>query len=391
MRDYCASQTRGGPRLVVVNYAFDASLDSPEHVLDTYRALSGWCRAAADAGMTVRLVQAFTRDACIEDGQVEWVFRAVSRSRSLAVRGLHAAVTEHRPDVVHVNGLDSPIQTRMLRAQLPASAAIVVQDHAGTPPRSPLKGVVRRRLMRAVDAWLFTSSGQANEWVHGGYMRSSDVFDVMAASTGLTPVDRAIARQMTGLVGTPALIWVARLDANKDPHTVLDGIERLATQFPNLTLTMIFQGGPLEDEVRRRVASSPNLVARVRLIGATAHQELAAWYSAADVFVLGSAQEVCGYALIEACACGAVPVVTDIPSFRSITGGGAIGRLWRRGDAHGLAEAVTSVHPRLDDERARVEAHFAAALSWSAVGRRARAVYETVVDRRRSAERLEGA
>ena len=374
-----------------MNYAFDANLDSPEQLLETYRHLRGWCRATAAAGMNVRLVQAFTRDAVLRDGEVECVFRAVPRSRSLAVRSLHTAALGHHPDVVHVNGLDSPVQVRRLRMQLPQDAAIVVQDHAGEPPRNIVKAMIRRRLMRAVDGFLFTAAGQANAWVTGGYMRPEAIHEVMAASTALTPVNRAVAKQMTGMEGAPALLWVARLDSNKDPHTVLDGVERLARQCPGVTLTMIFQGGPLASAVQKRVQNSANLAARVRLVGAVPHDALAAWYSATDVFVLGSAREVCGYALIEACACGAVPVVTDIPPFRRITGDGTIGRLWSRGDPESMAGAVASVYRQLGEAREQVDRHFAAALSWSAVGQRARAVYETVIDRRRSTGHHEGA
>ena len=49
---------------------------------------------------------------------------------------------------------------------------------------------------------------------------------------------------------------------------------------------------------------------------------------AADLFVLGSHREGSGYSLIEALACGLPPIVTDIPSFRSLTGAGVVGALW---------------------------------------------------------------
>ena len=55
------------------------------------------------------------------------------------------------------------------------------------------------------------------------------------------------------------------------------------------------------------------------------------FYSAADLFVVGSHHEGSGYALMEACACGAVPVVTGIPTFRLLTGSGSIGALWTPG------------------------------------------------------------
>ena len=78
---------------------------------------------------------------------------------------------------------------------------------------------------------------------------------------------------------------------------------------------------------------------------------------AADLFVLGSHREGSGYSLIEALACGLPPVVTDIPSFRSLTGGGAVGKLWPCDDPRALCEAL--VGARFDPAtRAAVRAHF---------------------------------
>ena len=68
-------------------------------------------------------------------------------------------------------------------------------------------------------------------------------------------------------------------------------------------------------------------------------------------------------------ACGATPVVTDIPPFRALTGEGAIGRLWPPGDARRLAEALEDVvaHPPAPGE---VRNHFNSMLSFAALGRR---------------------
>jgi glycosyltransferase involved in cell wall biosynthesis len=105
---------------------------------------------------------------------------------------------------------------------------------------------------------------------------------------------------------------------------------------------------------------------------------------AADVFVSGSHAEGSGYALLEALACGVTPVVTDIPSFRALTDGGRIGKLWPCGDATGLAEAlVTAASSRIGS--VQVRGHFDAALSFAAVGRQWADAYAQVHDDRRKA------
>jgi glycosyltransferase involved in cell wall biosynthesis len=160
--------------------------------------------------------------------------------------------------------------------------------------------------------------------------------------------------------------------------TVLDGFERVAARLPRATLTMIYSEDDLRPAVRARIGASAALQARVRLAGAMPHDEMPAYFSAADLFVVGSHHEGSGYALMEACACGAVPVVTDIPTFRLLTGG--LGALWHPGDAGSFTRAVIEVASRnLDTERARLADHFARDLSWDAVGRRAMDIYGGIV------------
>jgi glycosyltransferase involved in cell wall biosynthesis len=100
-----------------------------------------------------------------------------------------------------------------------------------------------------------------------------------------------------------------------------------------------------------------------------------------DLFVLGSHHEGSGYSLIEALACALPPLVTDIPSFRALTGRGAVGRLWPCGDAAALAGALEDLWRRGPAARPAVRAHFERELSFAAVGRKLAAMYAQVSER----------
>ncbi len=114
-----------------------------------------------------------------------------------------------------------------------------------------------------------------------------------------------------------------------------------------------------------------------------ARAQIVAFFSAVDLFVIGSHHEGSGYAVIEALACGAIPVVTAIPTFRALTNQGAIGALWPVGDVDGCARALTDVSARdLVVERKRVLDHFQRELTWQAVGARAIAIYGAISDAR---------
>jgi glycosyltransferase involved in cell wall biosynthesis len=357
--------------VVQINYAFDEALRHPDALLQRYATLTGWSNALAGAGARVTVLQQFRTHASVTRDGIEYVF-CPSPNRRLA--SLRAPA-----DIAHVNGLIFPWKTRSLRRLLPGDAAIVVQDHGGEPaagtraPASILRRVAQRANLRVPDAFLFSAAGQADAWRRAGLMTASQpVYHVMEASTGFRPMARAAARRMTGIDGAPALLWVGRLNANKDPLTVLSGFERSLSDRPHATLTMIYSADDLLPSVRERVAASSGLRARVRLVGRVAHDQMPAYYSAADLFVIGSHHEGSGYALIEACACGAVPVVPTIPTFRAITADGSVGALWTPGDAASFAHALVAIGRRdLASCRGALVEHIDRTLSWPVVGRRA--------------------
>jgi glycosyltransferase involved in cell wall biosynthesis len=182
------------------------------------------------------------------------------------------------------------------------------------------------------------------------------------------------------------LLWVGRLDANKDPLTILDAFERALVRLPGAALTMVFGEGALLPRVRARIAASRALEGKVELAGLLPRDALPALYARADLFVLGSHHEGSGYALIEALAFGVTPVVTDIPSFRALTAGGTLGALFPVGDAEACARAI--VRLALSDEaqkqarRKEIAAHFARALGWPALGARVSSIYRAAANER---------
>jgi glycosyltransferase involved in cell wall biosynthesis len=362
--------------VVQVNYVFDKGLPDPDALLARYETLTGWGEAVAAAGAgRVAAVQQFHHDARLTRNGVEYVFTAGG------ARAVAEAVARLQPDVAHINGLIFPARTWLLRRALPAHAAIVVQNHSdgGAIGRAPWLRAAGRVTRRVIDAFLMAAPEHATAWRAAGIIAPDQpVHYVMPAGTTLRAVDRAAARAATGVHGSPAVLWVGRLNANKDPLTVLDAFERCLATFPAAALTMIYGTDEWLPAVRDRIDRSPSLKARVRLAGAVAHREIAPFFSAADIFVVGSHHEGSGYAVMEACACGAVPAVTDIPTFRLLAGG--VGALWRPGDAADCARALAEIASRdFDAERARLADHLARNLTWEAVGRRALAIYQDVM------------
>ena len=364
-------------------YTHDRDLTDPDALLERYSTLTGWSAALVGAGVErVTVMVAFTRDAVVQRGQVTYHFvrPALPWPQASTPGRLHRVLAVLAPDLLHVNGLSFPVETWRLRRVF-RDTPIVLQDHADRPPRHPARRALRRVGLGAANGFLFAADPQADPWRAAGLIGAGQpVFGVMESSTRLEWIERDRARAMTGLPGRPALLWVGRLDANKDPGTVLAGFERALPHLGDAHLTMLFHTAELRPDLERHVAASRRLSGRVHLRGQVAHERLAAFYSAADLFVLGSHHEGSGYALLEAMACGAVPVVTDIPSFRVMTGDGAVGALWRPGSPAALATALirctTTEHQTASRQ---VRQWFASQLSWPTVGRQALRIYQTIV------------
>jgi len=290
--------------------------------------------------------------------------------------GVIERVASLAPDVVHVQGLNFPRAMRPLSHAVPG-VPLLVQDHAGVPPTG-WRARAWRWAHRTVAGVLFTARDQATPWKRAKILRADlPVFEVLVSSTDFTPGDRAAARRATGMFGEPCLFWVGRFNANKDPLAMLAAVEQAAATLPALRLWCCFSEAPLLDVAQRRIARSPLLAERVTLLGNRPHEELESRFRAADFYLQTSHCEGCGFALLEALACGVTPLVTDIPAARRIVGD--VGSLTPVNDSRALGEAIVAWSTRdTATLRRAARARFDDALTFNAIGRQLRAAYETL-------------
>lgn len=360
-----------------VSCARDPRGRTGEALLDAWPTLGAVAAAVAAAGAEVTVLQASHRhETLARDGVT---FRFVAGG----ARHLARAAAALRPTVLHLHGLHFPLHARALGH---LDAPLLVQDHAGAPSR--LRAPIHRWGLARADGVAFTARAQAEPFRRAGILRPGvPVFEIAESSTHFTPGDRAEARARTGLHGGPALLWVARLNENKDPLTVLDAVSQAARRMPDVRLWCCFTEAPLLERVRARLAAEPTLAERVHLLGAVPRARVELLCRAADLFVLGSRREGSGFALLEALACGTPAVVSDIPPFRALTADGAAGALVPPGDAAAFARAIVALWLRppeaREEARRRVAAHFRRELSFAVLGRRLVEAYEALVRGRR--------
>jgi glycosyltransferase involved in cell wall biosynthesis len=373
------------PHVVQISFFNDPQGRPAAQLLKEWPTLVDVAEAAAKSGNTVSVVQASSQTECLQRNSVHYHFLpfgdASSRNaHGAAYRGLLRSLA---PDVFHVHGLGFLRHVRSL-AESSSGVPIVLQDHASRPPRIWRRAAARRGMSVAAGV-AFCSLDQARPFANAGLIgASTQVYEIPESTSRFAPADRDAARRLTGVEGDPAVLWVGHLNANKDPLTVLEGISAALRELPQLRFYCCFGNAPLLRAVQSRIASDTRLRDRVHLLGRVPHERIELLMQAADIFVLGSHREGSGYSLIEALACGLPPVVTEIPSFRSLTKAGSVGALWPCGDSRALCQALLAVAKRSSTAlRAAVRAHFERELSSNALGEKLTAMYADVLARQR--------
>ena len=158
-------------------------------------------------------------------------------------------------------------------------------------------------------------------------------------------------RARCGLPAGPLLTYLGRLTEDKGVHRFLDAVGEIARR---TDVSAIIGGvGPEEGAIRRRLAEDAELRAHVRYVGPVAEEEKAALLSQSDLFVLPSTSDTSSVALLEAMACGATCVASDLGGPKEIVRDGVTGRLVAVREPGALATALSSlVHD--DAERRRL-------------------------------------
>ncbi len=364
-----------------VSFFNDPRGRQPEELLEAWPSLGDVAECATCSSLKVSVIQASThvRELCRSGVHYYFLpFGDASPARRMSP-DLARLLDEVQPDVIHVHGLGFPRDVVAL-AGLSGGVPIVLQDHADSVPRFWHRPSWKRGFAASAGV-AFCSFAQARPFRSAGLLSTrTRVYEIPESTSRFVPGDREDARRELAVEGEPLVLWVGHLNENKDPLTVLDGVSKAARALPGLTLYCCYGTAPLLAAVQRRIAADPMLEGRVRLMGPVPHARIERLMQAADLFILGSHREGSGYSLLEALACGVMPVVTDIPSFRSLTDSGAVGALWPVGDSDALSKALLRVTPRLSPLSRRVmRAHFDRELSFDAVGGKLKQMYEDVL------------
>ncbi|MBV7327647.1 glycosyltransferase family 4 protein [Chloroflexi bacterium TSY] len=379
--------------VVFVSLAYArGEFSTPVDLLNRYFLNTGWTEAVRRVGAQVTVLHRFDQNAIVERNNVRYYFvkdqydsildwwqvpwRLLRQVRTICVESLK----QGQNAIVHFHGLLFPLQIKILRMLLPQHLPIVVQHHAETPWPMP-KRVIQSWGVRNLDGFFFTNQELAQPWLSAGILPSQHkIYALMEGSSILTYQDRATARKQTGMTGNPVVLWTGRLISVKAPLTVLAGFEQVLAHVPDARLYMAYSSGDMVEFIKEMVNQNPVLRPAVTFLGTIPYTEIEPYYNSADIFVQGSRSEGSGIALLDALACGVVPVVTDIPSFRTITNDGTIGALWTVDDVDAFEDAFVKVWTQsLTEQSEKAQRYFQSRWSFSVIGQKAAKIYEQIL------------
>lgn len=272
----------------------------------------------------------------------------------------HLRIKDCQPDMVLIHGTFNHFQIMHLKWLLGTKCKLLVQHH-GERPRGWMKRILLKWSSGAVDAYLFTSQEAALEMG----VPENKVKLIMEGSTAFKPQDKQKCRNELGLASHEKIyLWVGRLVPVKNPVFFLKAFTEFSSTHPEARLYLFYHEHSLLEECLATTAASQNIV----YLGKASAEELLKWYSASDYFVSASLHEGSGYALCEAMACGCVPIVPSISSFRFMTGDGESALMYNAENAESLRNKLEEANASNPEPmKKKVLQQFAKRLSFEAI------------------------
>jgi len=381
----------------LLNGGFDTWLTSAEQLLARYWHVPRLAEALAEQGHQVTVIQAFHRSESVRFANATIEFVEVHHDRDdqwaeiKQFADVASKLESKGPEVVHVFGLTLlPLCLAVGRWCTQHGVGATASFHGGRPGRNPLTWWRQRKALAAFSAFFFSNSASADQWRRAKLIPNGAEFIVVPeVSSPFTPMPKRAARETLQIDGEPLFVWAGRLHPMKDPLTTLRGFRGIVRSWPNARLVMVYQTEELLNEIKAFLARDEFLEQKVTMLGALEHKEMKSLFSAADFFVHSSRREHGSNVLIEALSCGAIPVVSNIPSLNALTESIDSAVLFDVGDADALTNGVLKF--RLDDIgrlSEQVTSSFDAHLSYPALAARYTDTFERTIGGRRAGTQI---
>lgn len=265
-----------------------------------------------------------------------------------------------------------------------------VKNRARFGEQEPRQRIRHERQIARRASAIVTASDHERELLQRYYGAGREKMHTIPCGVDLTlfqPRDRAAARRRLGLPAEgPVLLWVGRLEKLKGVDILISAVAQLDER--NFTLLIVGgdeRAAELKEELRAQ-AEAAGVAANIRFAGAVPHDDLPAYYSAADVCVVPSYYESFGLVAVESMACGTPVVASRVGGLVSTVTDGVSGYLipWRCPEPFAEKLEVLLNNRELRANFSRAAQRSMQRFAWGRVGTQMTALYEQVVAEHRT-------
>jgi glycosyltransferase involved in cell wall biosynthesis len=291
-----------------------------------------WAEAGRDVTILCGSIEGGLRDTVSSKVKVVALEPEVTRgplSRFRLARAMGKRLAGLRPDVIFLPGNFHALLANGLRAADPRVRIALKISNPPVPKGAPFGAAIFRHITRGVDGFAAMNSGLARElkamWPDRNVVTLHD------------PAYVAPRPQQQKQSGARRILWIGRLEPQKDPELALQAV---AAMNENVQLTMLGEGA-LRDSLAQRIAAL-GLQNRVTLAGHV--PQIEPYLAECDVLLITSWYEGGPAVAVEALAQG-VPVVSTDCSFllHDIITVPAAGRIVASRDPRMLAAALADI------------------------------------------------
>jgi glycosyltransferase involved in cell wall biosynthesis len=362
-------------RIVFLSYNYSPDIRSPQEWLERVKCYIGWSECLAKKHTVIRVDQ-INYEGIFSHNGIQYYCVNDGRKINYFPWTINRFVKKLKPDIVVVSSFLFPLQVIQLRISLGNNVKIILQHHA-EKPFTGIKKYAQNLATRKADAFLFTSYETGIYWFKKKNISSDKkIHELLEVSSSFFPLDQNTARDITKISGSPVFLWVGRLNQNKDPLTAARAFQKFAEFQPGARLYMIYQTDELYEELNQLLSKRPGQ-SHVLLVGKIRHDDLLYWFNSSDFYLSASHYEGSGTSLCEAMSCGCIPIVSDIPSFRMISGN--CGSLYEPGNEEALLSALKeTIHLKTDEKKKTVEYRFKTELSFHAISEKFQQIIDSI-------------
>ncbi|MBC7187176.1 MAG: glycosyltransferase family 4 protein [Calditrichaeota bacterium] len=253
-------------------------------------------------------------------------------------------------DILHAHYLSANGWIGMLSGIRPFVATAWGSDLNVDVHRSLFYSVLTRLCVRRADLLTANSADLCRKLVQAG----ADERRVHLIQAGLElerfPFKRGDSdlRQALGLQDRPVVLSTRMLGRVYNLDIVLRAVPKVRAAVPDVVFLFAYRGTAEQEQALRALVAELKVQDAVVLLGPVENERIAPLYHVAEVFVSVPSSEGMPGSLTEAMACGAVPVLSDLPYVGEWVRHGENGLVVPVRDVDALAEAIVWLlrHPR---------------------------------------------